>query len=117
MMAGINMTTPKQKLELTWIGKDKRPRLEPRIFLEDKSLSYQSAKVMKDSKSEGGTVLNLNLKDKAKGRWSGNAKLGGGAPSIWEEELFAAKLSATNQTAITLKTNNSGKDILSENKN
>ena len=26
----------KQKLELTWIGKDKRPRLEPRILLEDK---------------------------------------------------------------------------------
>lgn len=25
-----------QKLELTWIGKDKHPRLEPRIFLEDK---------------------------------------------------------------------------------
>jgi adenine-specific DNA-methyltransferase len=32
----------KQKLELTWIGKDKRPRLEPRILLEDKSLSYRS---------------------------------------------------------------------------
>lgn len=25
----------KQKLELTWIGKEKRPRLEPRILLED----------------------------------------------------------------------------------
>jgi len=24
----------KQKLELTWIGKDVRPRLEPRILLE-----------------------------------------------------------------------------------
>ncbi|WP_416362340.1 hypothetical protein [Nitrosomonas sp.] len=24
----------KQKLELTWIGKDKRPKLEPRILLE-----------------------------------------------------------------------------------
>lgn len=78
--------------------------------------NYQSAKVMKDSKSEGGTVLNLNLKDKAKGRWSGNAKIGGGVPNLWEEELFAAKLSSTNQTAITLKTNNSGKDILRENK-
>lgn len=78
--------------------------------------NYQSAKVMKDSKSEGGTVLNLNLKDKAKGRWSGNAKIGEGVPNLWEEELFAAKLSSTNQTAITLKTNNSGKDILSENK-
>lgn len=32
----------KQKLELTWIGKHKRPRLEPRILLEDKSLSYHA---------------------------------------------------------------------------
>lgn len=30
----------KQKLELNWIGKHKRPRLEPRILLEDKTLSY-----------------------------------------------------------------------------
>ena len=27
--------TGKQKLELTWIGKDIRPKLEPRILLED----------------------------------------------------------------------------------
>ncbi len=32
----------KQKLELTWIGKEKRPRLEPRILLEDTSLSYKA---------------------------------------------------------------------------
>jgi adenine-specific DNA-methyltransferase len=29
-----------QKLELTWIGKDKQPRLEPRILIEDPSKSY-----------------------------------------------------------------------------
>lgn len=33
----------KQKLELNWIGKHKRPRLEPRILLEDKALSYGEA--------------------------------------------------------------------------
>lgn len=32
----------KTKLELTWIGKDKRPRLEPRILLEDSSKSYHA---------------------------------------------------------------------------
>ena len=36
------MTKKKQKLELTWIGKEKRPRLEPRILLEDKTLSYHA---------------------------------------------------------------------------
>lgn len=32
----------KTKLELTWIGKEKRPKLEPRILLEDPSLSYHA---------------------------------------------------------------------------
>ncbi len=36
------MSSKKQKLELTWIGKRKRPRLEPRILLEEKSLSYHA---------------------------------------------------------------------------
>ena len=30
------------KLELTWIGKENRPRLEPRILLEDSSKSYHA---------------------------------------------------------------------------
>lgn len=34
--------TTKQKLELTWIGKDKRPKLEPRILLEDPEKSYHA---------------------------------------------------------------------------
>ena len=34
--------TNKQKLELTWIGKDKRPKLEPRILLEDVARSYHA---------------------------------------------------------------------------
>jgi adenine-specific DNA-methyltransferase len=32
----------KQRLELTWIGKNERPRLEPRILLADDSQSYRS---------------------------------------------------------------------------
>jgi adenine-specific DNA-methyltransferase len=34
----------KQKLELTWIGKENRPRLEPRILLEDPEKSYHAAR-------------------------------------------------------------------------
>ena len=30
----------KQKLELTWIGKDKQPQLEPRILIEDREKSF-----------------------------------------------------------------------------
>ena len=32
----------KQKLELTWVGKDNRPRLEPRILIEDAERSYHA---------------------------------------------------------------------------
>ena len=38
----------KTKLELTWIGKDKRPKLEPRILLEDSELSYHASHRMSD---------------------------------------------------------------------
>ncbi len=34
--------TKKQKLELTWVGKENRPNLEPRILLEDPSKSYHA---------------------------------------------------------------------------
>jgi adenine-specific DNA-methyltransferase len=39
----------KQKLELTWIGKDKRPKLEPRILLEDPSKSYHAKQRISDN--------------------------------------------------------------------
>ena len=36
------MSNHQQRLELTWIGKDERPRLEPRILLEDADKSYHA---------------------------------------------------------------------------
>ena len=38
------MANPRSKLELTWIGKEDRPRLEPRILLEDREKSYHAAR-------------------------------------------------------------------------
>jgi hypothetical protein len=38
----------RQKLELTWIGKDQRPRLEPRILLEDPARSYHARQRVTD---------------------------------------------------------------------
>jgi adenine-specific DNA-methyltransferase len=34
--------TKKTKLELTWPGKDERPKLEPRILIEDPAKSYHA---------------------------------------------------------------------------
>jgi len=39
----------KQKLELTWIGKEKRPKLEPRILLEDPEKSHHAKHRVSDS--------------------------------------------------------------------
>ena len=36
------MSAKKTKLELTWIGKENRPRLEPRILIPDDSKSYHA---------------------------------------------------------------------------
>ena len=40
--------TKKQKLELTWVGKENRPRLEPRILIEDPTKSYHAAARVSD---------------------------------------------------------------------
>ena len=42
------MSVRKQRLELTWIGKGERPRLEPRILLEDADKSYHAKALVTD---------------------------------------------------------------------
>ncbi|MBZ0158876.1 MAG: site-specific DNA-methyltransferase [bacterium] len=42
------MANHKTKLELTWIGKDNRPRLEPRILIEDPAKSYHASSRVSD---------------------------------------------------------------------
>ncbi len=37
------MANHKTKLELTWIGKENRPKLEPRVLIEDPAKSYHAA--------------------------------------------------------------------------
>ena len=43
------MKDRKQKLELTWIGKENRPRLEPRVLLEDPEKSYHAKQRIRDN--------------------------------------------------------------------
>jgi len=38
-----SLMSKKTKLELTWIGKEHRPKLEPRILLEEADKSYHAA--------------------------------------------------------------------------
>src|SRR5208282_702419 len=50
------------KLELTWIGKDSRPRLEPRILLEDVSKSrHAKRRVSQDDLFDNRLIFGDNL--------------------------------------------------------
>lgn len=51
----------KNKLELTWIGKENRPRLEPRILIEDESLSCLAAERRSESVFDNVLVHGDNL--------------------------------------------------------
>ena len=41
--------TTKPRPELTWIGKEHRPRLEPRILLEDPARSHRATRRVTDN--------------------------------------------------------------------
>src|ERR1043166_8685953 len=43
------MSRKNQRLELTWIGKDVRPKLEPRILLEDPARSYHAKRLVTEN--------------------------------------------------------------------
>ncbi len=51
------MSNRKQRLELTWIGKNERPRLEPRILLEDTEKSYHAKARVTDSDIFDNTLI------------------------------------------------------------
>jgi adenine-specific DNA-methyltransferase len=42
------MSMSTSRLELTWVGKEQRPRLEPRILLENPEKAYHAAQRVDD---------------------------------------------------------------------
>ena len=66
----------KQKLELTWIGKENRPRLEPRILLEDPEKSYHAKHRVK----EGGITRRRGDAEDVRGVLINKASRGALAP-------------------------------------
>lgn len=62
MGAGVERMAKKQKLELSWIGKDKRLKIEPRILIEDSRLGYQAAhRVAEEDLFENKLIFGDNL--------------------------------------------------------
>ena len=58
----VVMTNRKQKLELTWVGKENRPKLEPRILLEDHQKSHHAPhRISVDDRFDNILVFGDNL--------------------------------------------------------
>ncbi|GHU07144.1 hypothetical protein AGMMS50225_03600 [Betaproteobacteria bacterium] len=71
----------KQKLELTWIGKEKRPRLEPRILLEDPQKLYHARRRVSERDIFDNRLIfgdNLLALKALKAEFSGRVKCGNG---------------------------------------
>jgi adenine-specific DNA-methyltransferase len=43
------MATNKNRLELSWLGKDTRPRLEPRLLIHDADRSYHASRQVSEN--------------------------------------------------------------------
>ena len=79
--------------------------------------NHQAIKALQGTGVDTETAINLKLKDSAKSVWNGNLLgKGGFTPDggLWETELFAARFSSKSQSATTLKSNNTGKNIADE---
>lgn len=79
--------------------------------------NHQAIKALRGTGIDTETAINLKLKDGAKSTWNGNLLGKGGFAfdgGLWEAGLFAARFSSKSQSATTLKSNNSGKNIADE---
>ena len=76
---------------------------------------HQPIKALKATTPSDRAGLNLKLKNTSKARWVGNSEVAAGAaPVLWETNLLALKIAASNQSLNLIKSNNTGQNISSE---
>jgi len=81
--------------------------------------NHQPIKILQSARGDlegsGKVAVNLRLKQKSKGAFIGSVSAGAGyGPLMWEGEFVGMLFSEKYQTLTTLKTNNDGRDIVSE---
>ncbi|MEG0455810.1 MAG: hypothetical protein RR559_10785, partial [Bacteroides sp.] len=79
--------------------------------------NHQPIKALEDISFSQNPAINIRLKEDAKARWVGTAKVGAGfEPFLWSAELFVMRFTAKTQSLNTYKTNNTGIDVTQETK-
>ena len=79
--------------------------------------NHQPIKALEDMVFSENPAINIKLKEAAKSRWVGTAKLGGGVEDdefVWNGELSFMRFAKKTQSLNTLKSNNIGVDITRE---
>lgn len=79
--------------------------------------NHQPIKALEDMVFSENPAINIKLKETAKGRWAGTAKIGAGAEDkdiVWNGELALMRFAKKVQSLNTLKSNNTGTDITRE---
>ena len=78
------MAKQNTRLELTWIGKENRPKLEPRILLEDAGKSYHAAhRVGENDLFDNRLIFGWGAWRRLRGHGFARHRRRGG-PSTWE---------------------------------
>lgn len=77
--------------------------------------NHQPIKALENISFSQNPAINIKLKEAAKARWVGNAKIGAGfSPFLWNSQLFAMRFTHKAQSLDTYKTNNIGEDLARE---
>ncbi len=77
--------------------------------------NHQPVNALKDIVSSQQAAINLQLRNNKIAKPTGNVEVGSGFyPILWNFNAFAMNIAKKNQTIVTYKTNNAGKDIASE---
>ncbi|RRD57159.1 carboxypeptidase regulatory-like domain-containing protein [Tannerella forsythia] len=77
--------------------------------------NHQPIKALEDLSFSQNPAINIRLKEDAKARWVGTAKAGAGfRPLLWHAEVALMRFKKKSQTLNTLKSNNTGVDLVSE---
>ena len=74
---------------------------------------HQPIKSLKNKVFSDKAAINLKLKESAKARWAGNLS-GAGGSSLYYGNIFLMRMGSKNQTMISAKTDNTGKDFSSD---
>lgn len=77
--------------------------------------NHQPIKALEDISFSQNPAINIRLKEDAKARWVGTAKVGAGfEPFLWNTELLLMRFTSKTQSLNTYKTNNTGTDVTRE---